>query len=120
MDSVILLLIIVGVWYILVYNSKNTVMTAKPAAPVVAAVPQTVDGRTGIWRAKDEYGYLYYPEKYNTSAGEKTRYAMRGAYCNRNKDTPECNAYKNVFCADDFNATNTGMCTNGNFLETFK
>jgi hypothetical protein len=76
--------------------------------------------RTGVLgHSIDEYGYVYFPEEYDTPVGKKIRYIMRGPYCNKNTSNPDCIKFKADYCANPFNKRHMGLCTNGNYLETF-
>lgn len=46
------------------------------------------------WNAADQYGRKFYREDYTDSAGVKRkRWVMRGTYCGKNPDNPDCSKF---------------------------
>lgn len=100
-------------------ETKHDNVLTSETPEILTPVGEIKLNRTGIWAEKDQYGYIYYPEEFDTPNGKRIRYIMRGTYCNKNKDNVECHKFKNSFCSDLFNARNMGLCINGNYTETY-
>lgn len=92
----------------------------------VSKLGNVVSSDTFDWNQTDEYGRKYFSEIIPAAEGGdgvRTRWIMRGPYCNKNPTTAGCVSFKNAYCnpaGAGYNVNkNMGLCKNNNFLETF-